>query len=132
MLIEPPIFDCLTHPALDGGWVHPRWAGGNTFQSLRDELAAANSPWAFAVTMGADAGWALEEYVQACAQPGTKLFPVAWCDPAAPPDFEAVQVMGYCGIKMHPRLGGFEVSDPRLPDLIQAAHAVGLISFLCT
>ena len=132
MPIEPPIFDCVTHPAMDGDWVHPRWAGGNTFQSLRGELEAANSPWAFAVTMGADAGWELEKYVQACTQPGPKLFPVAWCDPVVPPDFAAVQAMGYCGIKMHPRLGGFEVSDPRLPDLIQAAHAVGLISFLCT
>ncbi|MDP7050958.1 MAG: amidohydrolase family protein [Verrucomicrobiota bacterium] len=132
MPIEPPIFDCLTHPALDGGWVHPRWAGGNTFQALHNELAMANVPWAFAVAMGTGDGWALERYVQACAQPGPILFPVAWCDPAAPPDFAAVRAMGYCGVKMHPRLAGFEVSDTRLSDLIQAAHAAGLILFLCT
>jgi len=132
MPIEPPIFDCLTHPALDGGWVHPRWAGGNTFQSLRSELVSANIHWAFAVAMGAGVGWSQEGYVQACAQPGPKLFPVAWCDPAAPPDFAAVRAMGYCGVKMHPRLAGFEVSDVRLPDLIQAAAAADLTLFLCT
>ena len=132
MPTEPPIFDCLTHPALDGEWVHPRWSGGNTFQTLRNELAVANVSWAFAVAMGAGDGWALEEYIQACAQPGPKLFPVAWCNPAAPPDFAAVRAMGYCGIKMHPRLAGFEVNDARLPDLIQAAHAADLFLFLCT
>ena len=129
MSTEPPIFDCITHPALDGSWVHPRWSGGNTFQALRGELTAANVPWAFAVAMGTGDGWALEQYIQACGQPGPKLFPVAWCDPVAPPDFELLRAMGYCGIKMHPRLAGFEVSDVRLPDLIQAAHAADMILF---
>ncbi len=132
MSAESPIFDCITHPALDGSWVHPRWSGGNTFQALRGELTAANVPWAFAVAMGTGDGWALEQYIQACGQSGPKLFPVAWCDPVAPPDFEVLRAMGYCGIKMHPRLAGFEVSDVRLPDLIQAAHAADLILFLCT
>jgi len=132
MPIEPPIFDCLTHPALDGGWVHPRWSGGNTFQALRGELEAANVPWAFAVAMGMGDGWALEGYIHACRQPGPKLFPVAWCDPGAPPDFSAVRAMGYCGVKIHPRLAGFEASDARLPNLIQAVHAADLILFLCT
>ena len=127
-----PMFDSLTHPSLDGDWIHPRWNGRNSFAQLREEMAAADVRWAFAVAMGTSGGWDVAAYPGECGKAGARLFPVAYLDPAAPPNFKVLREQGFVGIKIHPRLGGFGFWDGRLPGWILEAQAAGLVTLLCT
>ena len=131
-MISIPIFDCLTHPSLDGDWIHPRWNGLNSFEGLRKRMSSADVRWAFAVSMGTVDGWNVAVYPSECAQPGPKLFPVAYLDPATPPNFKDLCEQGFVGVKIHPRKGRIRFDDKRLLDWISAAQEAGLVVLLCT
>ena len=127
-----PLFDCLTHPALDGNWIHSRWDGRNRFAELRAGMAEAGVRWTFAVAMGTKDGWDASVYPEACAGEGARLFPVAYLDPLSPPDFVSLRTQGFVGVKIHPRRGEVGFADERLPKWIAEAQAAGLVTLLCT
>ena len=127
-----PLFDCLTHPSLNGDWINSRWNGRNSFTELREGMVAADVRWAFAVSMGTSNGWNVAAYPGECAQVGPKLFPVAYLDPEVPPNFKDLCEQGFVGLKIHPRLGGVGFADGRLQDWVFAAQEVGMVTLLCT
>ena len=134
-----PIFDSLTHPALDGNWLHPRWNGRNSFAQVVAEMDEADVRWALAVAMDPVAGYDPAQYPAACAEHPGRLFPVAFFRPDAEASADQLQEelgrlkeQGYCGIKLHPRRGCFDFAHPGLPRAIQAAHDAGMFSMLCT
>ena len=128
-----PIFDCLTHPSLDGSWIHSRWDGLNSFEGLRKKMSSADVRWAFAVSMGTVDGWNVGAYPSECGQPGPKLFPVAYLDPDTPPNFKSLCEQGFVGVKIHPRKSRIRFDDKRLPDWISAAQeAACLAAFTAT
>ena len=137
-----PIFDCLTHPTLDGGWLDARHGSANTVERLAQEMASADVRWAFAVGMGPGVGGydeeAFAEHVRSHG-PGVALYPVAFVDfgqvtqpDAMEPYVRRLRDLGYAGIKIHPRLAGVGLDDDRVLEAVRAAHGLGLATLICT
>ena len=135
-----PIFDSLTHPSLDGSWLFAAHGSGrNCFQSNIDALRTAGVRWAWAVAMGNTGAYDASRYAAACADSPIPMMAAAF---APLPDFKThaetedwlrlCKQQGYRGVKLHPRLAGFDLSHPQLAPLIIAAHRLDLIPFLCT
>jgi predicted TIM-barrel fold metal-dependent hydrolase len=135
-----PIFDCLTHPTLDGSWLNPKAVnGGNRFPEVSAALRAANVRWAWAVALGNSGGYDSEQYVKACAQAEVRFFPAAFLSPNDFPSLAAIEAwlfarkaQGFLGIKLHPRLAHFTLDHQWLPDIIAAANRLELTVLLCT
>lgn len=137
--LEIPIFDSLTHPSLDGTWLTSRLNGINSFAQVAASMKEANVRWAWAVSMGMVGAYDIERYVDACAQSEVHLFPVAFMEV---PVFTGLaqaedwlldrKQRGFLGVKLHPRVGGFDFQHRLLPGIITAANRLGMTPFLCT
>ena len=134
-----PIFDCLTHPSLEGNWIDSRWTAKNSFEQLEREMRAANVRWCLAVTMGSTGGYDLLQYPKACLARTGQLFPIAFfsiaeCHTGHQVELQLTRIrdLGYLGIKIHPRLSGVDFGHPLLPTAIRIANRFGLAVLLCT
>jgi predicted TIM-barrel fold metal-dependent hydrolase len=134
-----PIFDCVTHPSLDGDWIHPRWAAKNSFSQLGQEMSESNVQWSFAIAMDSTGRYELTEYPQKCASQPFRLFPVAFfpisecgSEQQVEERITLIRELGYRGIKIHPRLSGIDFEHPLMPTVIQSANRCGLVVLLCT
>ena len=135
-----PIFDSLTHPFLDGSWISSRRdLANNSFENTVECLSQAGVRWAWAIAMGNAGGFEPYRYIEACTAATVKLLPAAFLRPddftseAHIEDWLATcQSQGFRGIKLHPRLGGFDFLHPNLAAIITASNRIGLIPFLCT
>jgi len=80
------------------------------------------------------------EYVLDCAKAANgRLVPIAGVDPfhradlgCLEGDLAALAQSGFAGIKLHPRLNGYDPVDPRCLETIRAAAAQHLVVFLDT
>lgn len=134
-----PIFDSLTHPSLDGFWFTSRHNGHNGFAENLAAMKLAGIRWAWAVSMTESASYDPDRYAEICAQADVTLLPAAFMKP---PEFQGeAQIedwlfkrkqQGFKGIKLHPRLGGFDFGHPQLAPIIKAANSLQMIPFLCT
>lgn len=138
-MYDVPIFDCLTHPSLDGNWINTRWNGRNTFDAICHQMIENNVPWAFAVAMGTTDGYDVHSYAEKTQNCTPRLFPVAFVDFSDLGDTASLRTgmarlraLGYVGIKIHPRLSGIDLTHPALCPVIRAANETGLVTFLCT
>lgn len=138
-----PIFDSLTHPALDGNWLHPQYIGKNTIGQLVKEMKENNIPWAFAVGMERAGGYNIEDYIKfirkAQKEHGINLFPIAYFSFKNISTYAEIKKMlekiknkGYTGVKIHPRLSEISIEDIRLKYVIQLANEMELVVMLCT
>lgn len=137
--LEIPIFDSLTHPSLDGTWLTPRLNGTNSFAQVSASMKEANVRWAWAVSMGTTGAYDVERYVDACAQSEVHLFPAAFMEVPVFTGLAQVEdwlldrkQRGFLGVKLHPRVGGFDFQHRLLPGIISAANRLGMTPFLCT
>lgn len=124
-----PLFDANAHPALASP------CKTETFPAFVEKLAEAGFFGACAVGLPQQEGFAHREFLQACrAHPN--LFPVAaWPNiPAGEIEGQlaALSETGYRAIKIHPRLSGLSVRDPRFAQTLRMAAAGGLIVFHCS
>ena len=105
-----------------------------TFSGFVEKLADANFVGACAVGLPQKEGFEHREFLQAC-RARKNLFPVAaWSDiPSSEVEGQlaALLAMGYRAIKIHPRLSGLSVRDPRFAQTLRMAAAAGLIVFHC-
>jgi predicted TIM-barrel fold metal-dependent hydrolase len=126
-------FDSLVHVTRDGRWFGSDCDAG--YDRLVAELDRGGVDRACLVGL---AGVVDNEYVLECARRADgRLVPVAGINPAAPGSdgAEAVRAAvrdGFAGIKLHPRLHGYDPLDGRCLDAIRAAAASGLVVFLDT
>ena len=138
-----PIFDCLTHPTIDGSWISEKYGKSNSLENLLMQMKNANVKWAFAVGMGRGIGGYEEGlYAQYIFESKGNVFPIALVDYSDIPDvsgMSAIQIyiekitkLGYRGIKIHPRFSGIAYNDKRNAELIKTAHSNGLIAMICT
>lgn len=135
-----PIFDSLTHPSLDGNWISPgAMKVGNRFGDVAADMQGANVRWAWAVSMGTQGGYDTSRYVEACAQCPTKFFPAAFLSINEFGSLAQIvdwlterKAQGFAGVKLHPRLGRFNLRHEWLPHAIDTAGRLGLIVLLCT
>jgi predicted TIM-barrel fold metal-dependent hydrolase len=123
-----PLFDTNAHPAL----ATP--GKMETFSVFVKKLADANFVGACAVGLPQKQGFEHRAFLQAC-RVRKNLFPVAaWPDiPSREVEGQlaALLEMGYRAVKIHPRLSGLSVRDPRFAQTLRMAAAAGLIVFHC-
>ena len=128
-------FDALLHVSRTGAWLNGRDDASVT--RLREELDRGR------VTRGCLVGLpgvVDNEYLLECAAASRgRLVPIAGVDPRECTSGEqagaratALAKAGFLGIKLHPRLGGYDPLDPRALDTIRAAGDAGMVVFLDT
>jgi predicted TIM-barrel fold metal-dependent hydrolase len=123
-----PLFDANAHPAL----AIP--GKTETFSVFVKKLADANFFGACAVGLPNREGFEHHEFLKAC-QARKNLFPVAaW--PNIPANevegqLAALLAMGYRAVKIHPRLSGLSVRDPRFAQTLRMAATADLVVFHC-
>src|SRR3990167_4522163 len=135
-----PIFDSLTHPTINGKWLHLRYRDQNTIQNLLSDMKQNEVKWALAVGLGKEVGdYSDETYSKFIHEHSEILFPIAFLNLQ---DFESVKELenhlkylkklNYTGIKIHPRLSKISYNHHLLIDAINIANEMELITLLCT
>ena len=129
----PPIFDSMTHPTLSGGWIDGRREAG--FAELDRALGAAGFLGACAVGLAGVEGYHHEAFAAECAR-WPRLVPIAGLDPTVGArlagELDVVRDLGYAGVKLHPRLSGWEPTAEALGEVLALAAERGLVTFYCT
>lgn len=128
-------FDSLLHVTRTGAWLNGR--DDASIERLVRELDRAGVAGGCLVGLP---GVVDNKYVLECAQAsGGRLVPIAGVDPRqlttgsqAAETARALAREGFRGIKLHPRLGGYDPLDPHVLDTIRAARDAGLVVFLDT
>ncbi|HKR05427.1 MAG TPA: amidohydrolase family protein [Bacteroidia bacterium] len=134
-----PIFDCLTHPSISGEWIKNSPAYNASLDALLPQMQKHNVKWGFAVGMKGVGNYNEEKYVSFISKNAPRLFPVAFIDvnklsssANVKSYLKKLKKYGYSGIKLHPRLGEFNLSGKKLPGLIKSANDLQLSVLLCT
>ena len=128
-------FDSLVHATEDGRWLNGR--ADASLARLTGELDRANVGRACLVGLSGVVG---NPFVLDCARTAEgRLVPIAGFDPSQCPDassaareIAAFARAGFGGMKLHPRLNGFDPLDPRCLAAIAEAAGHGLVVFLDT
>lgn len=134
-----PIFDCLTHPTLNGDWIQSQYHQKNDIYNLLSEMESNNICNAFAVGMKNIGGYDEAIYSDYILSKSEKLLPIAFINPSEFINTDSViaklkylKSKNYCGIKLHPRIGNFNLSNSLLPEIIKAANNENLVVLFCT
>ena len=129
-------FDSLVHATEDGTWL-----GGTRYDAgidrLQKELERVAPCRACLVSI---AGYQDNDVLERFARARPDLYvPIAGFDPSSIDDTSGVAAAiarlserGFAGIKLHPRLNGYDPMDDRCLEAIQAAGQSGLVVFLDT
>lgn len=122
-----PLFDTNAHPVLATG------DKVETFTHLASGLKDAGFFSAAAVGLPAKDGFDPAGYIAACRTHG--FYPVArWPDIPADrisAEIASLHALGYPAIKIHPRLSGMSVRDPRFAQTLKAAADADMVVFHC-
>ena len=134
-----PIWDTLSHPTIDGNWLNVRYDGLSFIDDIIIQMRNNNIKGAFAVGLKGVGKYEEKEYLNLIKNKGQSLFcPIAFFDFVNLNLVEITRMLkeikeqGYCGIKLHPRIGKFLITDERLPYIIDKANELDLIVLLCT
>ena len=133
-----PIFDCLTHPTIDGNWIQSQYNNMASIVDLQTQMEQANVHWAFVVGMNGIGSYNESAFVEMFKESSdNKLYPIAYYTPdtdnidAIREHLNRIKKRGYKGIKLHPRMSNFYFSE-RIAIVIKSANDLGLICLLCT
>lgn len=134
-----PIFDSLVHPSITGNWIMPGYSQRNRIDDLLIEMETNNICNAFAVGMNTIGGYNENNYSEFILSKTDKLLPVAFFNVNEEKDASSViekikylKSKNYRGIKLHPRIGNFNLQNPLLPAIIKEANDQQLVVLLCT
>jgi predicted TIM-barrel fold metal-dependent hydrolase len=128
-------FDSLVHVTRNGAWLNGR--DDASLRRLLDEMDRGQVDRACLVGLP---GVVDNPYLLECAASSDqRLVPVAGVDPRdatangrVVDEMRALAQSGFRGIKLHPRLGGYDPLDARVVDVMRAAGEAGLVVFLDT
>lgn len=130
------LFDSLTHITADGSWMGERNYDAS-LSRLLNEMDRANVGRACLVTI-ADHGDNDVTLAAARAYP-TRFIPIAGLNPKRLPTLRRVEkvvaniaAQGFAGIKLHPRLNGYDPLDAKCIAAIESAANLGQVIFLDT
>lgn len=124
------------HPTLDGNWFDKD--GIADIELLLKEMEEAHVAAALAVGLGGIGSYEEEKYIDFVTSRSRALVPIAYLSPGTlrketiRPRLTRISEMGYKGVKLHPRIGGFDFAETRLPYIVQAANDLNLRVLLCT
>ena len=130
------LFDSLTHVTRDGSWM-----GERTYDaSLPRLIAAMQNGGAARACLVSIADYVDNEVILESARANPELFvPIAGVNPRVLPTLRRVEAVvaqiaapGFAGIKLHPRLNGYDPLDAKCIAAIEAAGQYGLVIFLDT
>lgn len=129
-------FDSLTHITADGRW----FGESHCNASLTRLLAEMDAAGADRACLVAIAGYVDNEVVLAAARAHPDRFvPIAGVNPAILATTRRVEVVvrqlkaaGFAGIKLHPRLNGYDPLDAKMVAAIEACGEQGLVVLLDT
>jgi len=134
-----PIWDTLSHPTVDGNWLNARYDGQSFIDDIIIKMKDNNIKGAFAVGLKGVGSYGEKEFLELIKNRGQSFFrPIAFFDFINLSQEEIksrlveIKKQGYCGIKLHPRIGKFLITDKRLPYIIDKANELDLIVLLCT
>jgi predicted TIM-barrel fold metal-dependent hydrolase len=130
------LFDSLTHATADGTWFGERHCDASLATLVRDMDAAG----AYRACLVAIADYVDNDFVMRTARADPRRFvPIAGFNPrvlATTRRVEAVvreiKAQGFAGIKLHPRLNGYDPLDPKCVAAIDVAGEHGLVVLLDT
>jgi len=138
-MVSIPIWDTLSHPTIDGNWLNVRYDGQSFIDDIITQMRDNNIKGAFAVGLKGVGKYDENYYLDLIKSRGQSLFrPIAFFDFVNLNQVEIanklteIKKKGYCGIKLHPRIGNFLITDERLPYIIDKANELNLIVLLCT
>jgi len=129
-------FDSLTHITRDGSWL-----GENKYDaSLSTLLRSMDQAHVYRSCLVAIADYVDNETViNAARSHPDRLVPIAGLNPRTLPTIRRVEAVvgeiaaeGFAGIKLHPRLNGYDPLDPKCIAVFEAAAKHGLVVFLDT
>ena len=129
-------FDSLTHVTADGSWFGERHCDASLPRLLSDMDTAG----VYRACLVSIAGYVDNEVILASAKARPDRFvPIAGINPsilATTRRVEAVirqvKAAGFAGIKLHPRLNGFDPLDPKMIAAVEACGEQGLVVLLDT
>jgi predicted TIM-barrel fold metal-dependent hydrolase len=129
-------FDSLTHVTADGSWIGERQCDASLPRLLADMDAAG----AYRACLVSIAGYVDNEVILASARAHPDRFvPIAGVNPAILATTRRIEAVvrqvkaaGFAGIKLHPRLNGYDPLDAKMIAAIDACGEAGLVVLLDT
>lgn len=130
------MFDSITHVTRDGSWMGERHFDASLPRLLR-EMDQTGVRRAALVSI---ADYLDNDYTLSVARAHPDRFvPIAGVNPRVLPTVRRVQAVvagladrGFAGIKLHPRLNGYDPLDPKCVAVLEAAGDHGLVIYLDT
>lgn len=139
MMNSIPLFDSLTHPNIQGDWIFNQKLTSNTVEQLCNDMQEANVRWAFAVEMEiTNKNPQKSSYIDLIQPYRQRLFPIAFFDPKSAlrkgvkQYLQNIKILGFVGIKIHPRLSKVHYLDPTIVAAVQYAAELNLLVLVCT
>lgn len=130
------VFDSLTHVTRDGSWVGERQVDASLPRLLSDMSDAGVDR---ACLVGIADYVDNEVVIESARAHPDKFVPIAGLNPRVLPTtrriaavVEQIAEQGFAGIKLHPRLNGYDPLDPKAIAAIDAAGERGLVVLLDT
>ena len=139
MINRIEIFDSLTHPTISGNWILPDFENNCKIDNLLKEMETYNISNAFAVGMKGIGSYSEANYSEFIMSRTDRLLPIAFLDlnefsniSSIKKKIKYLKLKSYKGVKLHPRIGNFNLSHPLLVETIKAANDENLIVLFCT
>jgi predicted TIM-barrel fold metal-dependent hydrolase len=138
-MFNTPIIDSLTHPTIDANWLLPGFPNRSSTDQLLLQMESNNISQALCVGMKGIGSYNEKEYIRMIRPHKDKLIPIAFFDLNNNLTFLDIssalkksKLLGYKGIKLHPRISAFNLQHPLLIPLIKKANELQLSVLLCT
>lgn len=132
-MVSLPIFDSNAHPTLSGEWFSG--SPGINAQSLLKQMESFDVRMCCAVGMFGVGGYENDAFIKMCNQ-SEKLVPIAGVNPDVisnpEKEIEDIQLMGFRGVKIHPRLCNIALDSLPLKRVLDVCSARRFPVFLCT
>lgn len=134
-----PIFDSLLHPTIDQRWIDSRELINASVKSVIAAMLKNNISKGLAVGLRGVGGYDEKEYVNFVRASSDALVPIAFFDVLAHRSTREIhsklvylKALGYKGVKLHPRIGTFNLDHPSLPSIVKQANDLDLAVLFCT
>jgi len=136
-MISIPIFDSLTHPTINGKWIHDNFDAD--IENLISQFKQNNVIGAFGVGMKDIGNYNQTSFYKLLKNYSTFLIPIAYFDfssdltlKSIKKELNTIKKIGFKGIKLHPRFSNFNIKSDKLANVIKLANDLGLTVLLCT
>lgn len=122
------IFDSAMHPTIDQTWLNPRYNDYCNINHILQDMEKNNIYKAIALGLKNVGGYELEKFME-FLKPYPQFIPIAYCDNIN--TLAQIALLGYKGIKIHPRIGKLESNEEKIIHIITEANTLNLKVIYC-